>query len=557
MMATIIVLGVFLIYPVILVLIMSFNVAGRFFVDTPQWGLGNWAVASDNPLLIRSVLNSFILWFLVAATSFPIGIVIALLLSRTKIPFSHGLEYMFWVAYMFPSLSSTIGWIMLLDPDVGFLNRALQSLPFVQEAPFNIYSLPGLVWAKLMADGIAFKVMLFTPAFRNMDAALEEAARISGASKIGTMLRITLPVMIAPIVLILALQLIKVFQGFETEQLIGTPFGFYVYSTMIYKLVKQPLPAYGEAIVLGSITLLVILTIIPIQRWIIGRRLYTTVSGTFRPGLIDLGRWNYVNFLLVILVLLLLIVLPIVFLLIGSFMSRSGFFETTPLWTLKHWQFVLGDPAILQALRTTVFLAVIAGILSPLLFSIVAYMLVRTRLRGRIVLDSIIWGSAAIPGVLAGLGLLVMFLGTPGLRALYGTIWPLLIVVVLSGNTTGVNIFKGVLVQLGNDMEESARVSGAGWLRTYTTVVLPILMPTMVLIGVLNFVSAAGATGSVILLATRGTQTLSIIALQLASSDVAKYEAAGVISLIIMAMTLGVAFVARRQSLRMGVRHQA
>ena len=100
---------------------------------------------------------------------------IALVLARTRIPFAHGLEYMFWVAYMFPALASTIGWIMMLDPDTGFLNQAVRLLPFVDHAPFNIYSVPGIVWAKLMGDGIAFKVMLLTPAFRNMDAPLEEA----------------------------------------------------------------------------------------------------------------------------------------------------------------------------------------------------------------------------------------------------------------------------------------------------------------------------------------------------------------------------------------------
>ena len=99
-------------------------------------------------------------------------------------------------------------------------------------------------------------------------------------------------------------------------------------------------------------------------------------------------------------------------------------------------------------------LAFTSAIGSPLIFSLLAYMLVRTRWTGRWLLDVIIWGSAGIPGIISGLGLLIMFLDTPGLSFLYGTIWALIIVVLVQGNTTGTNVFKGVLVQLGKDMEE-------------------------------------------------------------------------------------------------------
>ena len=551
---TIIVLGFYLIYPIVLILILTFNEA-RIFVEEPRWGFGNWTGAWDNRLLFESLWNSFLLWFLVAATSFPIAISIALILARTKVPFSNGLEYLFWVAFMFPSISSTIGWIMLGDPDVGFLNIAIETLPFVDQGPFNIYSLPGIVWAKLMADGIAFKVMLITPAFRNMDGALEEAARVSGAGKIGSMLRVTLPVMVSPMALVLALQLIRVFQGFETEQLLGPPFGFYVFSTLIYRLVSGERFEFGQAVVLASVTFLVIFTIIPLQRWILTRRRYTTVTGNFKPGLIDLGKWNSINLGIILMVIFVLTGMPFLVLIIGSFMNFAGFFEAEPTWSQRHWETVLTDTAILKALRTTLILSITAGIVSPLLFSILGYMLVRTRWRGRIVLDSTIWGSAAIPGILSGLGLLLMFLTTPGLSWLYGSLWALILVVIISGNTTGVNIFKGVLVQIGSDLEEAARVSGAGWVRTYTRVVLPLLMPTMILIGILNFVSAAGATSSVILLASRDTRTLAIIALEMADADIGQREAAGAVSLLIMVMTLGVALAARTFGLRLGVRH--
>ncbi len=559
MMMTILVLGFYLIYPIVLLLIMSFNTARDVLIGAPQWGLTNWTTAWDNPLLLSALFNSFLVWFLVAGISFPVAIGIGLILARTRIPFTNHLEFGFWIAFMFPGLSATIGWMLLADPDVGMLNKALTLLPFINEGPFNIFSLSGIVWVKLMGDGIAFKVMLLTPAFRNMDSALEEAASVSGASKVGTLMRVTIPVMISPIVLVVALQLVRIFGGFETEFLLGRQIGFFVYSTLIYNLISRPdgFPNYGDAIVLASVTLLIIAVIIPIQRWVVGRRNYTTVAGGFRPGLIDLGPWKWPLFGAIIFTIALMTIVPAIILVVGSFMTLSGVFVAKPLWTLGHWQFVFSDTRFLTAIRTTLILAFTSAIGSPLIFSLLAYMLVRTRWTGRWLLDVIIWGSAGIPGIISGLGLLIMFLDTPGLSFLYGTIWALIIVVLVQGNTTGTNVFKGVLVQLGKDMEEAARVSGAGWIRSYFRILLPIIMPTMLLIGTLNFVTAASTTASIILLASRETMTLSILGLEWGSGEQgSRREAAAIIGLIIMVLTIGVALVARSFGLKLGVSHQ-
>ncbi len=234
-------------------------------------------------------------------------------------------------------------------------------------------------------------------------------------------------------------------------------------------------------------------------------------------------------------------------------MSRIGYFMLG--YTLEHWAFVLNDPTFLHALRTTLMISTAAAFGSPLLFSVVAYILVRTRLPGRGLLDFIIWGSGAIPGILSGLGLLWIFLGTPGLNVVFGTIWALIIVVVLQGNTTGVNMMKGAFVQIGADMEEAARASGAGWFRTYFRIWLPLLMPTLMLLAVFNFVLAAGATANIILLASRDTLTLSLMALELSFGAIANREAASIVSIFILLLTVIVALIVRACGLRLGVRH--
>jgi iron(III) transport system permease protein len=553
MAALLLALGYFLIWPVLLLLINSFNAASDWFVEPRVWGVKHWVNAFQRPGLLRSLGNSLLIWSLTISISFPVGVVIAWLLARTKMPFSHTLEFLFWVSYMVPSLPTTIAWITLLDPDVGLINTALKNFFHLEQGPFNIFSVPGIVWANLMGHGISIKVMLLTPAFRNMDATFEEAARISGASNLRTLFKVTLPLMIPPMILVFALQLLRVFQSFETEYLLGLPFGFFVYSTKIFTLIRNQIPNYGEATVLASLTLLMIDLIMPLQRWILERRRYTTITGSFRPGLIDLGFWNYVAFGAVALLLALLTIGPLAILVLGSFMQRIGYLVLG--FTLDHWRLVLTDPVFVKALRTTLILAGSAAITSPLLFSVIAYILVRTRLPGRGMLDLMIWSAGAIPGILAGLGLLWVFILTPGLNFLFGTIWALLIVVLLQGKTTGVNMMKGVLVQVGADMEEAARVSGAGWLRTYFLIWLPLLAPTLSLLAVMNFVSAAGATSSIILLASRDTMTLSLMALELSSTAVNNREAASIISIFIVALTMAGAMLLRYFGRRLGVHH--
>jgi iron(III) transport system permease protein len=247
---------------------------------------------------------------------------------------------------------------------------------------------------------------------------------------------------------------------------------------------------------------------------------------------------------------------PVLTLLGGSFMTRAGFFQATPTYTLSHWQTVLADPIFFRALRTTFIISISTAVISPLLFSMVAYVLVRRAWRGRLVLDSIFWFSAGIPGMLSGLGLLWVILDTPGLNWLFGSIWILIIVAILQGKLTSIQMFKSTFLQMGQDMEEAARTAGAGWLYTYFRIWLPLIAPTLVLLGTLNFVLAAGATSSVILLASRDTVTLSLLALEYMTTNVGSArEVAGIISLFIVAMTAGLALVARWFGFQVGVKN--
>ncbi len=554
MSAIILTVGFYLIYPVALILGLSFNVNPHFFVGERIWGLENWRVAFSEPKIPLALWNTVWLWAVSVVVSIPLAVTVAWLLARTHLPGSRMLELFYWISYVTPG--GLIAWIYLLDPNIGIANKVLELLPFVDKGPFNVYSIPGIIFVNVIGGASATSVMILTPIFRNMDAALEEAARVAGASNLRTMMRVTLPIMVSPIALLFALQLLRMFQSFERELILGTPINFFVYSTLIYHQVRlfDP-PQYGQAVAMASLTLVLIAFIIPMQRWILTRRRYTTVTGSFRPGLVDLGRWKWPAFAFVISDHL-ISMFTLLVLVGGSFMTRIGYFNIDPVFSLEHWDFVLSDPLFLTGLRTTLILAVTAGVLSPLLFALFAYILVRTRWRFRIALDTIIWASGAIPGTLTGLGLLLMFLWTPGLSFLFGSLGALIIVVVMQGNTTGVNLIKGNIVQIGYDLEDAARVAGAGWLRTFFTIWLRLMAPVLLLIGLFNFNIAANTTASIILLASRETTTLSLIIIEWLLGITDRRSEAGVVQIILGGITFTSALIARHYALKLGVRHE-
>ena len=133
-------------------------------------------------------------------------------------------------------------------------------------------------------------------------------------------------------------------------------------------------------------------------------------------------------------------------------------------------------------MHNTLIVAVSAGLVGAVLFSVIGYVLVRTKLPGRAVLDSICWLPSAIPGVLSGLGLLWMFLGTPVFRPFYGTLVLLVVAQMLGGITLSTQILKANFIQLGKELEESSRMSGAGFWRTYLRIVFPLMAQTMVMV---------------------------------------------------------------------------
>lgn len=537
-------------YPLGLLLINSFVVIASG--GARAFGFGNWVLAWTQPGMLQAIVNTFKVVFASELIVFPIGVLVTWLMTRTDMPGKEYLDFFIWVAFFLPTLPLLLGWIMLLDPSFGLVNQLFVKAFGMEQGPFNIYSFWGIVFCHVVGRHVAATYIFLAPAFRNMDSSLEEASRVSGTGPFRTLLRIVLPVMTPALLVALIILLIHALETFEIERVLGPPINFYVFSTKIYQLVNDTEPEFGAAMVLGVTILLFMAPLILLQQYLNSRRSYATVTGHFKAGLLRLRGWRWPAFVLVLGFCLFVTVVPLVFLVMGTFMSLFGFFHIENVWTLAHWRKIVDDPILVSSVVNTIKLAGGAALIGMGFYAILAYISVRTKYRARGVMDFLTWVPATIPGIVLGLGMLWMFLDTPVFRPLYGTMFVLIVALLINSMTTGVQLIKSNMVQLGNEMEEASAVAGGSWLYTFRRVVVPILAPVLLSVGTLTFISASRNVANIAMLVTNENRPIAM--LQLDYMVDGRSEVAAVLGVLVVMLTIGVAIVARGVGRRVGIR---
>lgn len=527
--------------PVLFLIVNSFQLAQPGQPD--KWGFDSWRIALGNPNVWGAMWNSIRLYLATSVFSWPIAICLAWVLGRTDMPRKNWIEFLLWLAFFLPSLTVVMGWITLIDPSSGILNQFLRRNFFtgLTEGPFNIYTFWGLVWVHLGQNAIALKTILLIPAFRNLDASMEEASRLSGAGAWKTLRRVVIPMMGPPIIITALLGFVRLWQSFETELVLGIPQGFYVYGTKIYDMLNSEIPDYGQATVLAVLVIIMTVPFMVMQQRFTVRKSYETVTGKARTSATPLGRAKWPLFVLVMGIAIFVSILPIVAVTTATFMKVFGYFFIPQPWTMEHWTQVLHDPVFLQAVRNTLVIGTGAALGGVVISVLIAYILVRTQFKLRALLDLFTWLPHSLPGMLMGLGML--WVALTFLRPLYGSVVLLIIVTVIGGLTVGVQIIKSNMIQLGSELEEASRVSGGSWFYTFRRAVLPPLAPVLVLVATLNFVSASRDVSSIILLASGESRTLAL--LQLDYMVAPYWESATVVAVVMTIISTGVALVAR------------
>jgi iron(III) transport system permease protein len=527
--------------PLAMLLINSFQLARPGF--PPIYGLSGWQRAFADPQLISAFWNTISLTAVREGFAIVLGVFIAWLIARTDLPGKTRLEFLFWIAFFLPPLPVTMGWILLLDGRRGLVNGWLEGFALLPSPLFNIYSYWGIVWAHL-GQSIGIKVLLLTPAFRNLNAQLEEASWASGAGVLQTLRLIVVPLMLPAIMVTTILGIIRALDAFEVELLLGVPVRLFVYSTRIRDLISTGSPDFAAASALGTLFLFALLLLVAFQRRFVGSRNYQTIGGRgFSSHQIPLNRWRWPLFTIVTLFTVLITIVPVIVLAFGTFMTAFGHFDLPQVWTTQNWVQVLRDPLLSRAFRNTLLVALGTALIGPLFFFLIAYVVVKMNFAGQQALDLLSWLPWAVPGILTGFALLWTIFWTPMMASLYGTVQLLILAMLIKNMPMGTQLGKSVLMQLGESLEEASKASGANWFQTTRHIVFPLIRPTLITIGVFGFMSASRDISSIVLLGSSQTQTLALLALDFAVS--VQFEKATVVALMTVMIVITAAGAAR------------
>lgn len=542
------VVATFTLAPMVWVLINSFNASnpGQPF----DFSLDGWNGVFADRRTLSSVGYSFLLSIRIPL-GLTIAIVIAWVLVRVDLPARRFIESSLWLAFFLPSLPVTLGWILLADSSYGLLNELLKQLPFISGSVFSINSVAGIIWVHMSLSTVPIIVILLSPALRQIDASYEEASDISGGSTLHTLRRVTLPLLRPAILVAAAAGFIKSLEVFEIEQILGTPVGIYVYSTRIFDLVNLDPPMYGQALALGSLFLGLLLIVAIVYQLLLRRYSgHATITGrgvSFRRR--PRTRSSYVISGLIILYISVGVFLPVVVLVLGSFNTLFGFFFIDDPWTMAHWSAVLGSPDFTQAAVSSLIIGLVAGTVGTLLYALLAWTLVRTRIWGRSVINVLVWLPWGIPGVLAGVAWLSIFLTVPGPSELYGTLVPLILVLIISVLPLGTQMLRASVEQISTELEEAATVSGSSFVTTFRRITLPLIAPMLLSVFMLVFVATLRDISSVVLLADPQTRTLPLLMFNYANAG--RFESAAVVGVLMAAGALIVVRLAMRVGIQM------
>ncbi|MDP9096010.1 MAG: iron ABC transporter permease, partial [Pseudomonadota bacterium] len=493
------ILGFLVIYPVAMLVIGALT-GGDPVVDgyrLADVSLRNFIAVLSNENVHFALLNSLVTCTGGTTLAVLIGLLFAWIVVRTDTPGKRFIAAAGMVPLFVPPLVGGVAWAILGSPKTGLLNTALARMGL--DWRVNLYSSAGIIFVFGMYYA-PYVYMFTSAALKNMDPSLEEAAEMSGASSLRTILTVTFPLIAPAIVSGMLLSFIVMLGIYGIPAVLGAPANIPVLTTYIYTLTNWSPPLYGSAasvaiILMGATGLLVAL-----QTRVLSGRSYTTVAGkAFRPRALRLGGWRFLTLGFALAYLFTVVGLPTVALGIAAF-RKFLFVRDLPSlldgrqYSWIHFERLFANPQTIGALINTLEVGLATAVLGGVLAFAVAYTVTRTRVRGRGLLDGIATIPVAIPGLVIGVAYLWAWIGLPG--GLYGTVWLLALAFVARFLPDTVKALSSSLVQIHRELEEAAWVCGRSTVGTIATIMLPLTRPGVVAAMTLLFILSTRELGS-------------------------------------------------------------
>ncbi|MDA4129906.1 MAG: iron ABC transporter permease [Thaumarchaeota archaeon] len=473
----------------------------------------------------------------------------AWLVVRTNVPGKSFLRLLPIFPLVLPNLVGAISWIFLLSPQIGLVNLAVENVTGIGFAPFDVFSMGGLIFVTAIG-AIPITYLMLEGAFLSLDPSHEEASQISGAGTWKTLRYVTIPLVAPQILAAFMLGVLFVVGVFEYPFILGSRVHIANLATQVY-LLMDVTSQYSLAAAYGLIYL--VLTIIIISLYLFAvRRSYRFVTVTGRPSvatLFDLGRWRWVALAVCLGIITVVFFLPFATLIIVSLVPYytigPGIGPFSAGLTLTNFVDALKTISFQQSVFNSFELYAASAVIATILGTMMAYVLIKGKTRGKVILNYISNLPLAFPGIVYGVGLIWMFLVLPGVNSLYGTTWVMLIALVVIWLPISIRFSANSLIQLADELEESASVVGSRWSRTFVHVLFPLLKPTIVNSFLYMFVDSFKEVGVVILLTGPSSSLLTTLILSTYSGSGGTLPVVAAMSVLMCLMLIGSILVIR------------
>lgn len=454
--------------------------------------------------------NSFVFSAGSAVGALFLGTTIAWLAERTNAP-CRSLAYIFaLVSFGIPGIVKVIGWILLLGPTAGLINVAVKNLTGISPI-FDIFSMQGMILIEAVLWAPVVFLLMATP-FRSMDPALEEVAVVSGSNNWQVFKKVTFPLALPSVLAVLILTLIRAFESFEIPALIGLPARIEVLTTKIYlQITGGFLPRYGEASAYSIILMVLVAPALLYYYRVTGHtHRFATVTGkAYRPRRIDLGWWRWpAGFLL--LALPMVQVLPLIAVVWASLLPYMQPFskKALALASLDNYRNAFSDSTIITAIFNSLTISISSATATVVLAFVAAWVVVRTNIRGRWLLDQLAMVPLVLPGLVLGVAVLQVYLTLP--VPVYGTIWIIFFAFVTNFLPYGVRFSHAGLLSIHRELEECSAVCGAKWRQTTWKVLFPLMIPALFAAWIYVFLITIRQLSVPLLLYSPGSQVISV-----------------------------------------------
>ncbi len=486
--------AVLVLYPVFFLLQAAFDVGDPQVRPPTAYGFDNFDGIFQYPQILLNTLTVS-----VAATVMALvfGFVMAWILTRTNVPGRHLFEQLMAVPYYLTPLLGALAWSLLGAPESGFINQIWRALGGNGHL-IDINTAYGIAWVMALFEGSVAFVMI-AAVMKSMDPALEEASQIMGASRLRTMLRVTLPLVVPGVLGAAIFVFAEMLGSFAAALVLGTPSRFYVITTAIYQLVQQYPPKIQVAAAMGVSLFAVMFFMLFLYRRIVMAGSYVTITGkAFRPRVADIGPLRYVLLGVCLLYLFAAVGLPLITLLYASLQKIAVAFPAAGNWTLENFRVAMTMNAVRSALANSLLLGFGTATIGVVLMGLLAWLIYRSRLPASGLIEYIVMFPQAVPRLVFAFGLMWAWVVFP--IPIYGTLWLLLIAYLTVFMPLGVRTIAGVMLQIDKSLEECAQMCGASWAFRVRTVTIPLLVPGLVAAWLLLFIASIRELGASILL---------------------------------------------------------